>query len=371
MNKKLLTAVIGVSLSGASMLSSTAQADVKLYGKAHVSIDYLDAKASTQPHSNKATTVSSNATRWGIDVSEKLGGGLTAIVRLEQDLAADGDTNSQNARNRYVGVSGGFGTVMAGTLDTPFKAISRDVELFPEYIGDSRNILAGSRSSIAWDVRPPNAIAYVSPTFGGLALTYAYSADSTAATGTEDNRRRADSIGLKYARGPLYVNLGYESHRYNTVADGGTPAETAWRLGASYNFGAFMLVGLYQDAKDLSGTRPGDSSAKQKIWGAGGAYTAGNNIFKAQYFKAERLSDFTFSGSAVSGDGTGARMWALGWDHLFSRTTRGYLAYARTDNESAETLSVNGPTAGVHGDAVLPAAGQDPQAWSIGMIVDF
>ena len=101
----------------------------------------------------------------------------------------------------------------------------------------------------------------------------------------------------------------------------------------------------------------------------GGAYTAGNNVFKLQYAKADARSNTTTGASAAD---TGAKMWAIGWDHLFSKTTKVYVAYAKTDNDTSANFTVNGPSAGAHkDDLVTPHAGGDPSAWSIGMIVDF
>ena len=371
MNKKLLTAAIGAALAAGPML---AQADVKLYGKLHVSVDYLDGKASTQPHSNKATTVSSNASRWGIDVSEKLGGGMKAIAKLEQQINADGESNSQDTRNRYVGLSGKFGTIIAGTHDTPLKDISRTVELFPEYVGDNRNLMSdgATNSSRGWDLRPANAIKYSTPAINGFEVSYLYSADLNTTTTAEDNRQRVDSIGVKYSKGPLYVAYAYESHRSPSSSAGGVPTseetETGQRLGASYNFGAFKVTGLYQTVKDIGGKATADTNALNRTsWALGGAYTAGNNVFKLQYVRMGALNKQAATGD-TSGDNTGAKMWALGWDHLFSKTTKAYVAYAKTDNESAAAFSVNG---GGHGDTVTPYTGLDPAVWSVGMIVDF
>lgn len=377
MNKKLLTAAIGAAIAAGPMLASTAVADVKVYGKVHVSVDFLDPKgpgdatttAGSSSSSRKTTHVSSNASRWGLDISEKLGGGMTAIAKLEQDISADGETASQNVRNRYVGMTSKFGTLLAGTHDTPYKDISRTVELFPEYVGDNRNAVgAAANGGLGWDLRPANSVLYRTPDMNGFVATYLFSADTTAGATAEDNRRRADSIGVKYSKGPLYVAGAYETHRLNSVADGGNPTEKGIRLGASYNFGAFKVVGMYEDLKDLGGTVNGQSSVKRKAWVLGGAYTAGNNVFKLQYAKADKLSNFS---AGTSGDNTGAKTWAIGWDHLFSKTTKMYVAFAKTDNESAAAYTVNGPSAGAHGDVVAPAAGNDPQAWSVGMIVDF
>ena len=364
MNKKLLTAAIGAALAAGPML---AQADVKLFGKVHMSVDYLDGAAATQPHSGKATTVSSNASRWGLSISEKLGGGMTAIAKLEQSIDASGETATQGVRNRYVGLKGKFGQVLAGAHDTPLKEISRTVELFPEYVGDARNIVAAGGSG--WDLRTPNSVRYNTPSFNGFSGNYQYSADATATTGVEDNRRRVDSFGVKYAKGPLYVAYARESHRVGIAAATtyDQVSETGDRLGASYNFGAFKLVAMWQDVKDLGGVKSGNSSIKRKSWGVGGAFTAGNNVFKAQYYKAGTTNNT----AGTSTDGSGAKMWALGWDHLFSKTTKAYVAYAKTDNDSAATFTVNGDGDGTHGDRVTPGAGGDPSVWSVGMIVDF
>lgn len=356
-----LAAVIGATLAAGTW---PAVADVKVYGKVHVSVDWVDPGnrgATSDAASRRNTYVSSNSSRWGLDVAEKLDRGLTAIAKLESELDASGETASQNTRNRYVGLKGGFGTLLAGVYDTPFKTIHNAVGFFEDQIGDFRNVASGSdqgNGTRGWDLRMPNAIVYQSPSFNGFSAAYLYSADAVASTAVEDNRQRTDSIGLSFTQGPLYVAYGHESHRYNSIADGGQPAESGQRVAASYNFGAFKLAALLQDLKDLGGTAAGATSVNRKSWTLGGAYTAGNNIFKLQYAKADALSNTS----------TGAALWAIGWEHLFSKSTLAYVGYAKTDNESAAAFKVVG--AG-HGDSVTPGAGGDPQAWTVGMAVSF
>ncbi len=383
MNKKILTAAIGAALAAGPILAS---ADVKLYGKVHVSVDYIDAKdagTSTNDLSRKATTVSSNASRWGLDISEKLGGGMTAIAKLEQAIYADGESNDQTPHARWVGLTGKFGQVTAGIHESQFKLIGRAVDLFPEYIGDARNVTAmgapaavqpvynaANNGSLGWEQRPVNSVQYMSPALNGFRASYLYSADVVANTAKEDNSNRLIDVAVTYAKGPLYVGLSRQTHRFNTgnLSVGGNATETGVRLGASYNFGAFKLVGLYQDLKDLGGTAAGATAVNRKAWGLGGAYTAGNNVFKLQYYKAGKLSNFS---AGTSGDNTGAKMWALGWDHLFSKTTKVYVAYAKTDNDANARMLVNGPALNARSDFLSPFSGGDPSAWSVGMVVDF
>ncbi len=359
---KALAAAVGAALAAGSL---PAMADVKLYGRVHVSVDWVDPGskgATTDAGSRKNMYVSSNSSRWGLDASEKLGGDVTAIARLETEIDATGETASQNTRNRYVGVSSRWGQLIAGVYDTPFKQIRSAVDLFDEQPGDIRNVVNGGAG---WDLRPPNALRYDTPKLNGFVANYLHSTDRTADTTGEDNRRRLDSVGVNYAQGPLYAAFAYETHRYNTVADGGNPTETGYRLGASYTVGAFKVIGLYNDVKDLGGTAPGASSVKRKSWALGGAYTLGNNLFKLQYTKADDLSNNTAGASQPE---TGARIWAIGWEHMFSKTTKTYIDYAKTDNDTNSSFAVSNSG---RGDTVTPGAGGDPQAWSIGMVFNF
>ncbi len=380
MNKKLLTVAVGAALAAVPMLGN---ADVKLYGKLHMSVDWVNPgdKGTTDTLGRKNTNVSSNASRWGLDISEKLGGDLKAIGKLEQAIYADGEDSTQTSHARWVGLNGKFGQVTAGIHESQFKLIGRAVELFPEYIGDARNITAmgataaaqpaynaDNNGSIGWEQRPANSVQYVTPDMAGFKVSYLYSADTTASTTLEDNRRRLDDVAVTYAKGPLYVGLSHQSHRYSSILDTGNPTEKGTRLGVSYNFGAFKVVGLYQTLSDLGGTSTGRSSVNRKAWGLGGAYTAGNNVFKVQYYKAGNLSNYS---AGASGDDTGAKMWALGWDHLFSKTAKVYVAYAKTDNDANARFLVNGPAQNARSDWTTPNAGGDPSAWSVGMVLDF
>src|SRR3989344_8677983 len=190
-------------------------ADVKVYGLVHVSGDWLNRGgqgATSDAGSRKHTSVSSNSSRWGLDVTEKLGNGLTAIAKLEPELAATGEPASQNTRNRYVGLKGGGGQLLAGVYDTPFKQIRSAVDLFNEQPGDIRNLVTGGAT---WDLRPPNAVRYDTPSWNGLVASYLHSADATAVAGTADNRRRLDSLRGNYAQRPLYAAFAHETHRYN------------------------------------------------------------------------------------------------------------------------------------------------------------
>ena len=359
MNKKLLSlAVAGVLAGGLGV----AQADVTVYGLAHVSIDKIKKTGNTDSDN---VVVASNSSRLGFKGSEDLGGGLKAIWQMENQLNMDNDANAGTftSRNRHIGLSGGFGTVIAGIQDTPFKGVGRTVELFPEYVGDARNLT--NPGGAGWDLRPESSVMYSTPAMGGFGVNVLYSAEKSGGTAlTDNNDNRLYSLSGTYKGGPLSVALGYEIH--NILPDGATAAlqatdgnEEGLRLAVSGTFGMFRVVGLYQQVSNLGGA----ANADRTTMGVGGAVTLGKNVIKTQYYIADDLDSDT-TGT------TGAKLLVLGYDYNFSKTTTGYVAYARTTNDDLATFAVNG---GGHGDTSGVTAGvdSDPTAVSVGMIVKF
>lgn len=337
MNKKLLA----LAVAGAMAAPLAAQAEVTIYGVAHVSVDALDNDVSGA-NERDGLFVSSNSSRIGFKGSEDLGGGLKAIWQLESGVnLADGGGNFAT-RNSFVGLAGGFGAVIAGRHDTPFKIIGRKVDLFADQIGDSQNLT--SVGGFGWDERPDNVIAYISPSFNGLQAIVAYVAED----GGEDTD--AYSLNLTYSNGPLFLGAAYEQHNEGLV--GGDDEEKGFRLAASYEMGAFKVTGLYQNLSDVGGNSGEDAD----VWGLGAAYSFGNNVLKAQYYSAD---------SDVNGE---ADMWAIGLDHNFSKSTTVYIAYAETDNDDGGEYNV---AAGGHGENFDNIVGDNPSGFSIGLIHKF
>jgi len=348
MNKKILAVAIAAGLGSVSMAASAG--DVTVYGKIHMNVDRIDHNDGTAGSGDKSQTqVSSQSSRLGFKGDEDLGNGMKAIFKIESSIDVSGETGTLGARNRYVGLSGNFGTILTGIHDLPIKDVGRKVDLFPEYVGDNRNMVDEASSIV--DARSANMILYKSPNMNGVGISLGYSADTTTGTGSiDDNDMDAWSANATYGNGPLYVGFGYVKNNVTATTD-----EKAWRLSASYKFGDFKVVGLYQDVNDAGGT----SNADNDVWGLGGAYSFGNNVVKVQYYKMDDI------GSTAN---TGAKMWALGLDHNFSKRTTAYVAYAKTKNDSAQNARVN---SGGRTDVTRPAAGNDPSVFSLGIIHNF
>ncbi|BAU49950.1 porin [Sulfurifustis variabilis] len=342
MNKKLLVAAIGAAIAAGPMM---AQAEVKLYGHAHMSLDVIDQDEAAPGADDGGLFVSTNSSRFGIRASEDLGGGLKGVAQYE--FLFDQDTvTSTPATNRdnYIGLEGGFGALRLGVIDSATKDIGGIADLFyREQLGESRAIINQGGA----DSRVNNGIIYLSPKLGGLSFKAQFGADEF----TDENQMAAN---VRWAGGPLTVGLGFLS------TENADPLEDTdvIRLAGKFDVGGgFTVAALWQDVSALGGVDGADRSS----YGVGASFKTGNNVFKAQYYIADEVD-----GAAVE---NGGDQISVGWDHLFSKTTIGYVTYAATSNDDGGTFAVggNGHETVVSG---LPAGG-DSSGLSVGMIVNF
>lgn len=369
MNKKL----IALAVAGALTAPMAAQAEATVYGKIHVSVENIDndcsAPADTQfvtytCADSSSMGVSSNSSRLGFKGSEDLGGGLTAVWQMENSVSVTEGSTFANTRNSFLGLAGGFGTVLAGRHDTPYKMLGRKVEMFGDTIGDYRTISNNS----GHEARTPNTIAYVSPNMSGLTAILAYVTD-VAGDGSDNNDNDAYSMSLAYDNGPLMVGVAHQA--ISSDAFGGTDDATATRVAGSYTMGSLKLALNYMQEQANWGGADND----RDIWGIGAAYKMGNNTLKAQYYTMDELD---------SAADTEADKWALGVYHAMSKKTSVYAVYSQVNNGDAQGLIVDGSG---HGDSGLAptvtrtpvigasttqgSVGNSPSAFAVGMIHKF
>ena len=369
MNKKLLA----LAVAGALVAPAAAMADATVYGKVHIALDLLggDVDETTGTpgvsYDYGGLQVVSNSSRLGFKGSDDLGGGLTAVWQYEMTIEPT-ETSSTigSGRNSFIGLKGGFGTVIAGRHDTPVKNISRKYELFPEYVGDSREILDGAGvDGAGFDLRTPNTVAYVLPKMGAISGTLAYVADhdinGTSGSKKDDANFDAYSLAFGFDGGAFSVDVGYEVHNINQdmIAGATTDSESAYRIGAGVKLDAFKIVALYQMTMDEGFSDGNDRTS----YGLGASFDmGGGNTIKAQYYVADASDEVAVD--------NGASMYALGFDHKFSKATTAYVAYAATDSDDGAGYTPWG-SAGGRGDTVPCEDGGSCSALSVGMITTF
>jgi predicted porin len=316
--KKSLIALAVAGVVSAPAFAATANVDV--YGKFHMSLNLPGDQADTGAGSGDLQ-LASNASRIGFKGAEDLGGGLSAIWQLEQTVNLDEAGGNFASRNSFLGLKGGFGTVIAGRHDTPLKQIGRAVDLFGDTMADSRNVLNGGS-----DTRSNNTIAYMTPEMGGFGIAAAYVTD----LGTDEVAdATAYNLNATYKNGPLYLGLGYGDGDAHENRGFGSHMRGA----AGFTFGNFKIVGQYDSLEDDSHVQgqPGDFTAFM----VGGAFTMGNIVLKANYMEGEYDGDInavTTAGVAAPQASRDVEQFTIGADYNLSKRTTVYALYAAGEN---------------------------------------
>ena len=327
MKKKLLALAVAAALP-----MGAAQAGVTIYGKIHGSIDYIDADS----RSDEYWDVTSRASRLGFKGSEDLGNGLKMIWKLESGIDitnTDNGGGTLSARNRYIGLAGGWGTFLYGVHDTPMKMSTGKLDLFVDQLADY-NATAGFI-----DRRAADAIAYVSPSMGGLTLAGAIIPDG-------DYDSDGDLAGGYSVAGMWTIGSVYLAAAYEDIGDlaGGADLDH-WRIGAGWDIGNFFLGGVWE-------TEDRDDGDVDK-YQVSASYKFGNNVIKGMWADNDFDKDDDFG---TDDDGTS---WAIGWDHNFSKRSQIYIQYADADTNLNYT-STDG----------IPVVGEQ-KGFSMGMVHKF
>lgn len=374
MNKKLITVAVAAALA-----APTAFADVTIYGRMNVSVDYTDTDSDVPAGTTNVDKgnlgLSSNSSRIGFKGDENLGNGLKAVWQVESGFTMGGTsaagTSTLSNRNTYVGLAGDFGTALMGIHDTPFKMTGRLFDPFDDTIADNAQLLGNGNAGIGgFEQRPSNVIAYITPNFNGFNAVAAYVTGLANTTytdgdgnvgvgGADNNKATAFSINGTYANGPIVVAAAYETHNVKD-AFGTADDPSAFRLGGSFNFGPGTVGAMWQQINDYTG-----ADVSRDDWTLFGTYTFGLETVKLAYTQAGQVD---VAGTEVPD--SDASLLALALNHKFSKRTTGYVQYTALSNENAAQYALGGAGSG-YGDPVTPGVGKDPSAFSVGLIHDF
>lgn len=348
--------LIALAVAGAFATPAfAATSNVDVYGVMNVGVFSVDADVTGD---DRSTSVTSNASRIGFKGTEDLGGGLKALWQIETGVNADESGGFGGGRNTFVGLGGGFGTVLLGKHDTPMKLLGRSVDNFGDTYADSRNLLgATAAGSTAFDLRTDNTIAYISPSFSGVTLIGAYVADhnqtgdgAECASGLDCNVTDAYSVSAAYNNGPLMAGLGYERH--NVDAGASEIDRSMWRLVGGYTFGNFKLGAQYEKGSADTGLLPAD----RKGWGLFGNYAMGNITLKANYLTV---------GDYEGTNDSGAKQYTLGADYALSKRTTAYALYAKVKNDTNGGFGLGANS--TSSDSTSGNLNSDPSVFGVGV----
>ena len=369
MNKNLIALAVAGAFVAPAAMAQTAN-PVVLYGQVNVTAESVEARSGTTPLSRRSR-IEDQSSRLGVRGTEDLGGGLKAFFQLETAFRPDSNNTTFAARNSAVGLQGGFGSILIGRWDMPFKTATIAIDPW----GDIT--IAGITGTLSdrgnFDRRDQNVAEYWSPTWGGLAFRLAATANERKNDPAGVNARDTGA-NVTWTSGGIYVFYAYEEHKDNNngnafgqiivqpPATGQTAGiagynEKGQALGGSVVFGPIKVGAQYQEFK--KGGTPATARSKQKSWMGNVVWTLGNNQFIYQYMNSKdgRLNTATTEEPDCDSN-------SIGYKYNFSRRTSFIAHYIDVKNNSAATCNFGSNTLGI-------AAGQDPRGIAVGFLHNF
>lgn len=370
MQKKL----IAVAIAAMSAAPAFAQSNVTIYGRVdygYLSRSNSDGWAHVKGTKGEFASGIQAGSRLGFKGSEDLGNGLKAIFEVEQGLQSDSSNTSGAGvfstlnRHSYVGLTGNFGTVVGGRLDGVRYGIFNGYDAFA---GGGM----GNWTQMTGQVdRADNAVAYISPTFGGGFSVIAAYADSvggqevtgsttingTATAGIKANTGdgRLYTINGKYSNGPISIDLDYETiqpkNANATLVNGGKGVgdTIVYLVAASYDFGMIKVRALWDhhetDAAGYNKTATVRQLVDYDDWFISASMPYGNFLFKGTYGQISDKRSTAEKGTGLGGD---ASKWGIGMNYNLSKRTNVYLDYAQISNDRTANYMIS-PAANTQG----------------------
>lgn len=261
--------------------------DGTIYGKINITVENQDeAGVSTN-------ALESNASRLGFKGKTSLNDALSVVYKLEYEVDPDAGDNVFKQRNSYIGLTGGFGTVIAGIHDTPTKMLQNKVDQFNDLQGDIKSIITKSEK------RTKNTVLYSTPELGGFFAQGAYIMSE------EENLDDGASVAAGWKNDVIYAGVSYDSNVRAQESD-------VIRAVVQANLGDFQLGALIEndDTADV----------KNDGWMVSGKYKLGNWALKAQYGQSDIVTQ-------------GGETYSLGADYKLAKNTKVFGFYT---NESAD-----------------------------------
>ncbi len=394
--------LIAAAVAGALGLPTIALADdstVEVYGKLYPQFQGVrgtGATPTTQPAGERSTLaiapggnnvvthseVNASSSRLGFRGKEPLGGGLSAIWQIENQIDLDTGGDTFASRNSFVGLRGGFGAVKLGRMDTVYKDLGGPVSFLGVSAGNfvsESDIMSrlpftsgsASRAAANFHRRQDNVVQYESPEFGGVQILAQYSPDERRSS---VRHQYSWSAGVKYEAGPLYLALAHELHNdqfggslsaptalRNANADGDGLAapiggarseDSATRFSWAYKFGGTRIGGdiarlEYEESGGLTGRF---QEYRKTAWNLSVEQKLSAVTLVANIARANDGSCSLFGGVACTTTGLRGRQASIGAGYSFSKRTLAFLLLSKNWNDSSaryDKLEVGTPDNGV------------------------
>ena len=332
MQKKIIALAIASALT-APALAFADTANANFYGVLNGDIELVKAGGAPAAAASSRGRITSNASRFGVNGSDDLGNGLSAIYQIESRVNLAGTETTGGAgvfdgiRNTNLGLKGAFGTAFVGQWDTPFKVSHNKVELFDNTTIATATALLGSLSGKqnVFNVRQGSSVQYWTPDMAGFKVMGAYSTRNDV-TANNNGTPRLASVSGAYDAGPIYVALAYEQHKAAPVGAASALTDKGTRLVGAFTTDVFQVGLTYEKLTIASAT--GDKS--RNAVSVEGKFSLPAGTIGATYTRA---GDMT--GTANSG----ATQLSLRYGYMMSKRTEAYAMYTNINNKAAASYN--------------------------------
>jgi predicted porin len=369
MQKKLIALAIA-GLSGAAFAQTnvtiSGNLDMGYYAQSMQTTTIMDTRTAAAANGSSTST-------WRITGTEDLGGGMKAGFQLENDLAAGASSASSviNAGSSFLSLSGNWGTLKAGNVNTAGLTAGTTAQPFGTAIGggysgafarlsragingaagtaaanataglmaEGENVTSATTGgtfgiSGARTVRVNSSLHYATPSFSGFSATLQLATkNSDAAVAATGNTGGYQGLGLNYNNGPLNVAYANEQMSAGAVAPTGAGVTlgvnekvTHNLLAANYTFGPATVYGGWTSSKSSVA-----ATADSRSWNLALKYAMGNWAFMGNVVKVD---DKLIGNQDRS-------LTGLGLDYALSKRTTAYGRYENGDNDKAAGATGN------------------------------
>jgi predicted porin len=343
--------LIATAVAAGMLATGAVQADPKVYGILHLSIDTF-ADDHYGPGTDPALLVpgspemNSQTSAVGVKGSEDLGGGLKAIYKAEFKIDPFSGSNSLQRRDVWVGLKGGWGKVAAGTMSTNYKQMGGKIDPLYRTIAEGRGILnmqseAHAGAGTDGEGRQEQTLQYTTPKMAGIEIvlnTTVSAADAGDATGVGADE--TVGIGIRWSTKSWLLYADYlDPNAPSTGAfdDACYPAcdkdESISKVGGKWTGKAFQLSAQYEMTKDQLG---GDYAFLNGLWNINK-----NNLITASYGMQDKISS----------------AYNLAYVYKMSKLSNVYVGWGQVeaDSNGSYILGTDGnPGTGFKKDGVTP-----------------
>jgi predicted porin len=361
----LVLAVLASSTVG--LQAAYAQTNVQIYGRFNMDVERITLSNPTGGAAGDVTRMSSNSSRLGFRGTEDLGGSLKAIFQIESSMNPDSGSGTIAGRDSFVGLSSDWGKVRLGFMDDAFKGMGEYTDRFKGTgLADDGTIAGMGGGGVGFTRRQLNSLRYDTPSLGGFKGEIQYGLEDEAPV----NPKTSLTLAGHYQLDKLKVGVAYAQHKNFTV----NKTDTAYRLGAKYEFGKFDISGgiTHLDYDLAAGNITHD------YWTVSTGIKLGESgVFSLKYGSAGNNKGSAPDGSVTAagsdnarlykGANSGAKVYVIGYEHNLSKRTQLYTYYTRISN--AANANYRFGTNGLNVAAAGPGA--SPSAFVLGAVHDF